>query len=69
MTGFDPEDTRGLVYTQRSSYFDGQNPFSTTQAFYITAVPEPETYSMFGFGLLSIFTLMWRRNTRPGSMA
>ena len=69
MTGFDSKDTRGLVYTQRHSYFSGEPPYSTTQAFYITPVPEPETYLMFGFGLLSVFTWVWRRNAPPGSMA
>lgn len=67
--GFDAEDTRGLVYTQRYSFFGGEPPSSTTQAFYITAVPEPQMFLMFGFGLLSIFTLLRRRNARLGSMA
>jgi|MudIll2142460700_1097286.scaffolds.fasta_scaffold89968_2 hypothetical protein len=65
MTGFDASDKRSLVYSQNSSYLTGDpyTDYSATQAFYITAVPEPETFWMFGFGLMSLFTVMWRRNT------
>lgn len=54
MTYFDLSDARGLVYSQNMSevYF----PSSTTQAFYISAVPEPQASWMFGIGLLAVFS-------------
>lgn len=61
MIGFDPSDARGLVYSQNVSevYF----PSSTTQAFYISAVPEPQASWMFGLGLLAVFSVS-RRNRK-----
>lgn len=66
MTSFDASDARGLVFSQSSSYLTGDpyTDYSATQTFYITAVPEPRTFWMFGFGLMSVFAVMWRRNTR-----
>lgn len=61
MTGFDASDTRGLVYSQSSSYFDGEPPYGTTQSFYVAAVPEPATFGMMGFGLLSVAIAVRRR--------
>lgn len=61
MVGFDADDTRGLVYSQSYAYLNGYPPFSTTQSFYITAVPEPETFWMLGFGLLSVAIAVRRR--------
>ncbi len=61
MTGFDASDTRGLVYSQSSFYFAGEPPYGATQSFYITAVPEPETFWMLGFGLLSVAIAVRRR--------
>lgn len=54
MTGFDAGDTRGLVYSQSSAYFNGDPPYGTAQAFYISAVPEANTFLMFGFGLMAV---------------
>jgi hypothetical protein len=63
MTGFNPTDTRGLVYSQSSSYFNGDPPYGTTQSFYITAVPEPETFWMLGLGLVSVAIAVRRRRS------
>jgi hypothetical protein len=54
MAYFDPSDTRGLVYSQNTSEVYYQS--STTQAFYISAVPEPQAFWMFGLGLLAVFS-------------
>lgn len=61
MAGFDADDTRGLVYSQSYAYLNGYPPYGTTQSFYITAVPEPETFWMLGFGLLSVAIAARRR--------
>lgn len=61
MTGFDASDTRGMVYSQSSAYFDGEPPYGVTQSFYITAVPEPETFSMLGVGLMAVAVAARRR--------
>jgi hypothetical protein len=63
MTGFDASDTRGLVYSKSSSYLTGDpdTDYAATQSFYITAVPEPETYWMLGIGLMSVAVAVRRR--------
>lgn len=63
MTGFDASDTRGLVYSQGAYYFDGEPPYGTKQAFYITAVPEPGMAWLFGFGLLGVGAVARSRRT------
>ncbi len=63
MTGFDASDMRGLVYSQGSYYFDGEPPYGTKQAFYITAVPEPGMAWLFGFGLLGVGAVARSRRT------
>lgn len=68
MTGFDASDTRGLVYSQGSFYFDGDPPYGTTQAFYISAVPEPQVSWMVGLGLLAVITAARRGSTITGPM-
>jgi hypothetical protein len=48
LTDFNPDDTRGLVYSQRDMYY----PFGgTEQTFAISAVPEPGVLAMLGCGL------------------
>jgi hypothetical protein len=49
--GFNPIDTRGLVYTQSNGYFDSTSPYNTVQTFAISAVPEPSVIAMLGCGL------------------
>lgn len=61
MAYFDPSDTRGLVYSQNLSEVYYQS--STTQAFYISAVPEPQASWMFGLGLLTVLSVS-RRNRK-----
>ncbi|MGA9162912.1 MAG: PEP-CTERM sorting domain-containing protein [Thiobacillus sp.] len=65
MTGFEASDTRGLVYSQNSSYLTGDphTDYSATQVFYITAVPEPETFWMLGLGLVSVAIAVRRRRS------
>lgn len=62
-TGFDSSDTRGLVYSQASYYFDGAPPDGSRQDFAISAVPEPATAWFFGAGLLGVGALARRRRT------
>lgn len=57
MMGFDASDMRGLVYSQSASYIDG-----ATQSFYISAVPEPGAFWLFGFGLIGVVTAVRRRS-------
>lgn len=64
MTGFDTSDTRGLVYSQSSSYLTGDpyTDYSASQAFYISAVPEAQVSWMFSLGLMAVFsTTRYRR--------
>ncbi len=65
MTGFDPSDTRSLVYSQSSSYLTGDpyTDYSATQAFYISAVPEAQTSWMFALGLMAVISATRRRRT------
>jgi len=52
--GFNPIDTRGLVYKQSNGYFspyDSPPPSNTVQTFAISAVPEPSVIAMLGCGL------------------
>lgn len=65
MTGFDASDSRGLVFSQSSSYLTGDPyaDYSATQAFYISAVPEAQASWMFGLGLLVVFSTT-RRNRK-----
>ncbi len=65
MTGFDASDMRGLVYSQGSYYFDGDPPYGTTQAFYVSAIPEPGAAWLFGFGLLGVGAVA--RHRRAGA--
>jgi hypothetical protein len=65
MAGFNSLDARGLVYTQRTAYFPGYGAEyggSTTQAFYITTVPEPGAYWLFGAGLMGVAVAARRRS-------
>lgn len=61
LAAFDPADTRGLIYTQSSSY-SGSN-LNGVQSFYISAVPVPAAVWLFGSGLLGLFGVVCRRKT------
>lgn len=61
MAGFDTSDTRGLVYSQSSSYDSDFSYSSTTQSFNVSAVPEAQTSLLFGFGLLAVAAVVRRR--------
>ena len=63
MAGFNPSDTRGLIYSQSYSYLGGEFPFSATQAFYISAVPEPAPSWLLGFGVMVVLAAVRRPRT------
>lgn len=68
LASFNPSDTRGLVYTQRSSYPGyGGNPSSTindVQSFYVSAVPVPGAVWLFVSGLAVLVGVMQRTRRR-----
>ncbi|MEQ1661615.1 MAG: PEP-CTERM sorting domain-containing protein [Thiobacillus sp.] len=64
--GFNPIDTRGLVYRQSSGYsppFDPSFGSNTEQTFAISAVPEPNVLAMLGCGLGMVAFAARRRRT------
>lgn len=64
MTGFNASDTRGLVYSQSSFYYNGDPAYGVAQSFYITAVPEPSAAWLFGFGLVGVSAMARHRRAR-----
>ncbi len=52
MTYFAPWDARGLVYSQ--GVYGADSSYSSTQAFYVSAVPEPGVSWLFGCGLMAV---------------
>jgi hypothetical protein len=57
LTSFDPLDTRGLVFTQQSSFTCYGDPSCATndvQSFYVSAVPIPAAAWLFGSGLIGL---------------
>lgn len=65
LTAFNPSDTRGLVYTQSSSYpgynGDPSTAVNGVQSFYISAVPVPAAAWLFGSGLLGLMGVVRRK--------
>lgn len=56
-TAFNPSETRGLVYEQRSSYPCYGDPSCATndvQSFYVSAVPIPTAVWLLGSGLIGL---------------
>jgi hypothetical protein len=62
--GFNPSDSRGLLYRQEISYLTG-DPFvdmHDVQAYYVSAVPLPAPAWLMGSGLLTLIGLGKRRH-------
>lgn len=64
-TGFNPADTRTLVFSQGTAD-DGSvsgYPYSATQSFYVSAVPEPQFAWLYSSGLACLAAVMRRKRT------
>lgn len=66
MAGFDSSDSRGLVYSQASYDFDGDQDRGRRQDFHVSAVPEPAAAWFFTAGLFGIAALTRRRVSNLG---
>ncbi len=67
LTSFNPSDTRGLVFTQRSSfpcYGDPSCAINDVQSFYVSAVPLPGAVWLFSSGLAGLVGVMRRDRRR-----